>query len=255
MKLFFRESGQGQPMVILHGLFGSSDNWFTLAKTFAEAYHVYLVDQRNHGQSPHSDEFNYEILTEDLYEFVKEHHISNPVIIGHSMGGKTAMNFAVKYPFLVQKLIIVDIVPKTYPIHHDQILEGMDSIPLEKLQTRIEADELLSKFVPSPDTRQFLLKNLLRKPGGTGGFQWKINLAAIDNHIEEIGEGMQYEGSYNGPTLFILGAKSNYFQPGDETLISKIFPGSKLVTLDTSHWVQAEKPKEFAETVLEFLKS
>lgn len=240
-------------MIILHGLFGSSDNWFTLAKTFAETHHVYLIDQRNHGQSPHSDEFNYKILTDDLYEFVKEHQIINPIIIGHSMGGKTAMNFAVKYPLLVQTLIVVDIVPKTYPIHHDQILEGMDSIPLEKLQTRIEADEILSRFVDYPETRQFLLKNLLRKSGG-GGFQWKINLAAIDKHIEEIGEGMKYEGSFAGPTLFIMGERSNYFQAGDESIISKVFPHAKIVTLDTSHWVQAEKPAEFAAMVLEFLK-
>jgi esterase len=176
------------------------------------------------------------------------------MIIGHSMGGKTAMNFAVKYPSLVQTLIVVDIVPKTYPIHHDRILEGMDSIPTEKLQTRIEADEILSKFVAYPETRQFLLKNLLRKPGGVG-FQWKINLPAIDKHIEEIGEGMQYEGSYAGPTLFIMGERSDYFQSGDETLIAKIFPHAKITTLDTSHWVQAEKPAEFAATVLEFLKS
>jgi esterase len=253
MKLFFRESGMGRPMIILHGLFGSSDNWFTLAKTFAETHHVYLIDQRNHGQSPHSDEFNYKILTDDLYEFVKEHQIIDPIIIGHSMGGKTAMNFAVKYPSLVQTLIVVDIVPKTYPIHHDRILEGMDSIPTEKLQTRIEADEILSKFVAYPETRQFLLKNLLRKPGGVG-FQWKINLPAIDKHIEEIGQGMQYEGSYAGPTIFIMGERSDYFQPGDEAIISKVFPRAKIVTLDTSHWVQAEKPAEFAATVLEFLK-
>jgi len=240
-------------MIILHGLFGSSDNWFTIAKTFAETHHVYLIDQRNHGQSPHSDEFNYKILTDDLHEFVKDHQISDAIIIGHSMGGKTAMNFAVKYPSLVQKLIVVDIVPKTYPVHHDQILDGMDSIPLEKLQTRIEADEILSKYVSSADTRQFLLKNLLRRPGGSG-FQWKINLPAIDKQIEEIGEGMQYEGSFDGATLFIMGARSDYFQPGDGALIAKVFPQSKITTLDTSHWVQAEKPIEFAGTVLEFLK-
>jgi len=253
MKLFFRESGSGQPMIILHGLFGSSDNWFTLAKTFAETHHVYLVDQRNHGQSPHSDEFNYKILTEDLREFVREHKIIGPIIIGHSMGGKTAMNFAVKYPDSVQKLIIVDIVPKGYPIHHDQILDGLEAIPLDQLQTRIEADEILANYVPYSETRQFLLKNLLRKQDGNG-FRWKINLEAIDKHIEEIGEGMQYEGSYTGSTLFIMGQRSNYFQPGDEVLISKIFPQSKTIMLDTSHWVQAEKPTEFAAAVLEFLK-
>ena len=251
MKLFFRESGQGQPMIILHGLFGSSDNWFTLAKTFAETHHVYLVDQRNHGQSPHSEDFNYKILTEDLKDFINEHHIIDPIIIGHSMGGKTAMNFAVKYSTSVQKLIVVDIVPKAYPVHHDQILEGMDSIPVDRLQTRIEADEILSKYVPHPDVRQFLLKNLVRK--GSNGFAWKLNLIAIDERIEEIGRGMEYEGTYTGPSLFIKGARSDYFQEGDEALISNIFTHAKFISLDTSHWVQAEKPQQFAAAVLNFL--
>src|SRR5437763_1005250 len=120
MKLFFRQSGQGQPLFILHGLLGSSDNWFTLAKKFSETFSVYLIDQRNHGQSPHSDEFDYKVMTEDLEEFIRDHHLENPHIIGHSMGGKTAMNFAVKNPDEVSKLIVVDIVPKSYFVKHDQ---------------------------------------------------------------------------------------------------------------------------------------
>lgn len=251
MKLFYRQSGHGEPLIILHGLFGSSDNWYTLAKTFAEHFTVYLIDQRNHGQSPHSDEFNYKLLAEDLFEFVNDHKLEQVNIIGHSMGGKTAMNFAVKYPERVKKLIIVDIVPKEYPVHHDNILEGLLSIDLPQVSSRTEADELLSKNVTELDERQFLLKNLYRT--SEGAFAWRPNLKAIDNHIEEIGEGMQYDGQYNGPTLFIVGARSKYFKTGDEKLISEIFPTFKLVTLDSGHWVQAEKPKEFAETAIPFL--
>ena len=252
MNLFFRQSGQGQPLVILHGLFGSSDNWYTLAKTFSQQYEVYLVDQRNHGQSPHSDEFNYKLLAGDLEEFLIGNEIVNPIVIGHSMGGKAAMNMAVKRPDLINELIIVDIVPKPYPVHHDHILDGLNAINLERLSSRTEADQILSKFIAEPDVRQFLLKNLSRK--SDGGFEWKINLKAIDNHIEEIGEGMQYQGKFEKPTLFIKGARSNYYAAGDEKIIHSIFPSATVATLDTGHWVQAEKPVEFANRVIEFLK-
>ncbi|MEJ0055195.1 MAG: alpha/beta fold hydrolase [Bacteroidota bacterium] len=215
MKLFFRSSGQGAPLIILHGLFGSSDNWYSLAKVFAEHFTVYLVDQRNHGQSPHSDEMNYTLLAEDLKDFIEEHSIQQPVIMGHSMGGKTAMNFAVKYPNQLSKLIVVDIVPKFYPVHHDAILDGLKAIPLATLSSRNESDTILSKYVPEPDVRQFLLKNLSRLPAKqvglpAGGFEWKINVEAIDRNIEKLGEGLIYSGKYDGPSLFIKGKKSNF---------------------------------------------
>ena len=251
MNLFFRESGQGRPMVILHGLFGSSDNWFTLAKTFSQQFKVYLVDQRNHGQSPHSEEFNYKLLAEDLEDFLISNTIAEPIIIGHSMGGKAAMNLAVKRPDLINQLIVVDIVPKPYPIHHDHILDGLNAIHLEKLSSRTDADQILSEFVKETEVRQFLLKNLSRK--SDGGFEWKINLKAIGNHIEELGDGMQYTGKFEKPSLFIKGAKSNYFTDGDENSIKAIFSNATFVTLDTGHWVQAEKPLEFANAVIQFL--
>jgi len=250
MKLFFRESGQGEPLIILHGLFGSSDNWYTHAKTFASHFKVYLVDQRNHGQSPHSDEFNYKALTLDLEEFMTEHAIEKPILLGHSMGGKTAMNFAVKNPDKLSKLIVVDIVPKYYPVHHDQILEGLESVDLKIVQSRTEADQLLSKYVPEPDVRQFLLKNLSRTESG---FEWKINIKGIGKNIEQIGEALEYPGTFSGPTLFIKGAKSNYYKSGDEVSIKTIFPQAEIKSIDTGHWVQAEKPQEFAQMVLTFL--
>lgn len=252
MKLFYRQSGSGEPLIILHGLFGSSDNWFSLAKVFAEKYCVYLVDQRNHGQSPQSDDFNYQLLAEDLHEFIQEHKLQNPNIIGHSMGGKTAMNFAVKYPDQLGKLIIVDIVPKQYPVHHDRILDGLLSIDLEVTTSRTEADEALIKYIPEVGVRQFLLKNLYRTSDGK--FAWRINLSAMNNHIEEMGAGMQYDGQFKGTTLFLMGARSNYFAQGDETSIKIIFPTAIIKSIDTGHWVQAEKPEEFAEIVNEFLK-
>jgi esterase len=253
MKLFFRKAGEGPPLMILHGLFGSSDNWFTLSKVFAESFTVYTIDQRNHGQSPHTDDFDYRLLTEDLEEFLIENKIESPIVMGHSMGGKTAMNVAIKNPSLISKLIVVDIAPKSYPVHHDQILEGLTAIPLATLSSRNEADKILSEFVPEIDVRQFLLKNLSRN--SEGKFEWKINVSAIETHIEEIGQGMQYEGVFIKPTLFIKGARSNYFKPGDDELILKLFPSAKIETLDTGHWVQAEKPQEFTQTVLNFFKN
>src|SRR5436190_21660078 len=150
MQLFYRQSGQGEPLIILHGLFGSSDNWYTLAKVFAQHYTVYTVDQRNHGQSRHSDQFDYNLLTEDLKGFIEEQSIDRPIVLGHSMGGKAAMNLAVKYPDRLRNLIVVDIVPKQYPVHHDAILDGLKAIPLAALASRADADKALSEFVPDP---------------------------------------------------------------------------------------------------------
>ena len=273
MKLFFRQAGHGQPLLILHGLFGSSDNWYSLSKVFAEKYTVYTIDQRNHGQSPHSDDFNYKLLTEDLAAFMIENTIVNPIVIGHSMGGKTAMNLAIKNPNTIEKLIVVDIAPKAYPVHHDHILDGLTAIPLSSIQSRNEAEAILAEYVDEADVRQFLLKNLSRD--SEGRFIWKINLAAIEQHIEEIGAGMQYEGifdhsrrrppyhgigagmQYEGifdkSTLFVKGAKSNYFKPGDDQLITNYFPQAKIETLNTGHWVQAEDPKGFIKMVFDFI--
>lgn len=251
MKLFYRELGQGPPLIILHGLFGSSDNWHSLSKVFAEKHKVYVVDQRNHGQSPHDSIHDYKALTDDLNEFIEEHQIKEPIIIGHSMGGKAAMNFAIRFPKKLSKLIIVDIVPKAYPVHHDSILEGLNAIDLSQLESRGQADELLSLFVPEPPVRQFLLKNLGRDKDQS--FQWRINIPALEAHIDDMGAALQYEGKFEGPTLFIVGAKSKYFESGDDVVIKSYFPKTEIVTLDTGHWVQAENPKGFAEAVFNFV--
>jgi esterase len=252
MKLFFRLSGQGSPLIILHGLFGSSDNWYTLAKTFSLSHTVYLIDQRNHGQSPHSDDFGYELLVEDLYEFVQDHNLPKVDIIGHSMGGKTSMNFAVRYPDLVGKLIVVDIAPKLYVMRHDSILKGMKALALETLHSRSEAESLLTPYVPDMAERQFIMKNLERT--ASGGFSWKVNLKSLDEHMEDLGKGMVYKGTFTGPSLFVRGARSGYYKPGDEALIKEIFPAARFEELETGHWVQAEKPTEFADLALSFLR-
>lgn len=251
MKLFFRELGQGEPMIILHGLFGSSDNWLTQAKLFSSHYKVYSIDQRNHGQSPHSDEFDYQSMVIDLKEFVEDNQIQNPVVIGHSMGGKTAMNFALAHADMLSKLIVVDMAPRLYNLEHYTIAEGLKAIPIEKISSRTEADEILSQHVPEPDVRQFLLKNLQRK--SAGGFSWKINLPVISSKLSSVGVDLQFSGEFRKPSLFIRGAKSKYITDNDWKRITQIFPAAELETLNTGHWVQAEEPQVFAETVLQWL--
>ncbi len=245
MKLFFREYGQGEPLVILHGLFGSSDNWLTQAKLFSTTYKVYTIDQRNHGQSPHSEDFDYPSMVDDLLEFFDDRKILDAFIVGHSMGGKTAMNFALRHPHRVRKLVVVDISPRAYDLEHYAIVEGLKAIPIHAITSRNEADAVLSQYIAEVDTRQFLLKNLQRKP--EGGFVWKINLPVISNKLGNIGLDLQVGGTFEKPTLFVRGARSNYIPDADWDRIQKVFPLAQLETMDTGHWVQAEKPQEFAD--------
>ena len=251
MKLFFREQGQGQPIIIMHGIFGSSDNWLTQSKILSEKFRVISLDRRNHGQSPHDETFDYQSMANDLLLFIKEHTLENPIVIGHSMGGKVAMNFAVAHPEMLERLIVVDISPRPYNLEHYVIIDGLKSIPIKSITSRNEADEALIPYVPEADVRQFLLKNLQRKP--EGGFAWKINLPVIDKNLSKIGLDLQYNGTFEKPTLFIRGGRSKYVRDEDMTHIKEVFPKAQLETLDTGHWVQAEKPKEFVETVLKWL--
>lgn len=252
MKLNYKEVGEGKPLIILHGLFGSSDNWISIARKLGEKRKVYVIDQRNHGDSPHSDEFSYDAMAADLKEFIDDHSISNFDLIGHSLGGKTAMFFASIHPSLVNKLIVVDIAPKQYPVHHDTIIEGLKSIDLYTLKSRNEADKALSEYVPLLGVRQFLLKNLKRT---LEGFGWKINIDVIQKEIAEVGKALATGSSFNKPTLFIRGGMSNYILEDDMEQILSHFANAKLTTVKgASHWVHAEKPDVFLDEVSTFLK-
>lgn len=252
MSLFFRSIGEGRPLIILHGLFGSSDNWMTIAKHLSGNRKIYLLDQRNHGESPHSGEFTYNAMVEDLLIFLKQNDIIRPDILGHSMGGKVAMLFATKYPDQINKLIVVDIAPKFYPVHHNVILEGLKAIPVDSLESRGEADKVLSKYVEIPGVRQFLLKNLKRTDDG---YAWKMNLDAIYDHIANVGNGLEEEETFSHDTLFIRGALSDYIQDEDIPDLEAHFPKYKLITIEgASHWVHVEAPEELTKSVLDFLK-
>lgn len=258
MKLFFREylpadaSASKQTLVILHGLFGSSDNWLTQARFLSNNnYRVYTIDQANHGQSYHSSSFDYATMVSDLKEFIDDQNLEQPVILGHSMGGKTAMNFALAHPGSLSKLIVVDIAPRYYDLEHYTILKGLNAIAIDTLASRNEADEALAAYVPEVDVRQFLLKNLQRK--AEGGFSWKINLPLITQQLANIGVDLQYPGKFDKPTLFIRGRRSNYVRDSDLDRIKEVFPQATLETMETGHWVQAERPQEFVDLVMKWL--
>jgi pimeloyl-ACP methyl ester carboxylesterase len=250
MKLHFRELGAGQPMIILHGLFGFSDNWQTHAKKFAEYYRVILVDLRNHGHSDWSDEFSYDIMVDDLKELCDELHLKNILMIGHSMGGKVAILFAQKHKELLDKLVVVDIGVKAYPMHHQHILAGMHAIDLPKIQLRKEAEEILKRYIDSDGVRQFLLKNLYWKEKGQ--LAWRMNLSVLEREMEHILSVLP-EKEVMLPTLFIRGELSNYILDEDIEQLEDQFPDSEIITIkDAGHWVHAEAPEEFVDSVLGF---
>ena len=253
MKLHFRTLGEGQPFVIMHGLFGTSDNWQTLGRRFSETHKVYLVDMRNHGRTDHSHEFDYQLMADDIKEFVTTENLQNPIIMGHSMGGKAAMNFALQNPDLLERLIVVDIAPKAYPVHHDQIIEGLKSVDLANLKSRNDADEQLKPYIPEQDVRMFLMKNLYRKEDNT--FAWRVNLKAVDENIEKMGAAITSGSPFTKPTLFVRGGKSRYIKPEDEfDTICHLFPNVEIETIEEAgHWVHAEAPDRFYDIVMNFL--
>ncbi|MFY0600375.1 MAG: alpha/beta fold hydrolase [Cyclobacteriaceae bacterium] len=252
MKLHFRKLGEGDPLIILHGLFGSGDNWQTLGKGFAENHGVYLIDQRNHGNSPHSDEFNYDLLSEDLKGFLDDQGIDKASIIGHSMGGKVAMTFAASYPDMVEKLVVVDIGPKQYPPHHENVFNGFKAVDLNTIGSRKEAENQLATSITDFGVRQFILKNLSRDT--ENNFRWKINLESLERNALEVGRALDHSDQFDGETLFIGGAKSGYIKPEDHDLISTHFSKSKIEMIEgAGHWVHAEKPKELFELIVDFL--
>ncbi len=245
--------GEGKPFVILHGFLGMGDNWKTLAKQFSESnFEMHLVDQRNHGRSFHSDDFDYELMAEDLKAYCDYHNLSNITLLGHSMGGKTAMLFATKYPELISKLLVADISPGYYPIHHDAILEGFSSLDFSEIKRRGEADKVLSNFVHEVGTRMFLLKNLYWIEKGQLGL--RINLEVLKENVSEVGEALPIHAIFEKDTLFLRGDKSEYIGESDEAIIQRHFPNSEIVTIaNAGHWLHAENPKDFYEAVINFV--
>lgn len=253
MLLNHRIFGQGPPIIILHGLFGSLDNWMSIGRLLAKNHTVYLIDLRNHGGSFHEDEFNYRVMADDVKNLVKNANLNDLSIIGHSMGGKVGMFYAAKYQQSIKHLIVVDIGPKYYPVHHQKILDGLSAIEPANLTNRGQADQLLSSFIPEPGIRQFLLKNLKRN--SSGSFEWKMNLPVIRGQIENVGEELTSHAVIKVPSLFIRGGLSDYISDQDIDQIKLQFPAFEVKTIPQSgHWVHAEAPQEFLQTVEDFLQ-
>ena len=245
--------GEGTPLIILHGFLGMSDNWKTLGNKFAEAgFQVHLVDQRNHGRSFHAEAFNYDLLAKDLEAYMAHHQIFKAHILGHSMGGKTAMYFATKKPEQVHKLIVVDISPREYPPHHQDILKALTTLNFDAISTRQEAEDVLAQFIPEWGVRQFLLKNVYRVTPSRFGL--RINLKALVDNYNEIGVALDKNAQFKGETLFISGANSDYISPTDFPLMQHHFPNyMNAQVAGAGHWVHAENPKSFYEIVINFL--
>lgn len=267
MKLFFREEGEGFPLVIVHGLYGSSDNWLTVGKKLSSHYKVYMIDQRNHGRSPNSEEHSYEILKNDLADFFDQLNIEKAIVMGHSMGGKTAMRFAADYPERVEKLIIVDITPKDYFLLNDEsqyylhknILQAMLDIDFNRMESRKEVENYLLERIDSSQIVQFLLKNVHRNKE-THQFEWRLNVKALFDNLDEIISSVNerwFEDRkpiFNYPVLFIKGANSNYILPEDYKTIRRIYPEVQIVEIpNAGHWLHAEQPELFLEAVVQFL--
>jgi len=255
MKLFYRQYGEGQPVIILHGLFGISDNWVAIAKRLAEKFEVYIPDQRNHGQSPHSNIFNYYVLVDDLFEFIEDHQLVTPVLIGHSMGGKVTMNFALEYPQRTDKLIIVDMSVRSYPARkqHLDILTAMLSVDFDNVSSREEIQKIIQNKISSPRIVQFILKNLYRI--GKNRLAWRLNIQSVYDNLGYIFEGIESPYTFDKPALFVRGGASDYILPDDYDLIRHKFPNAQFKTIDgASHWVHAEKPDELCDVFSKFLE-
>ncbi len=253
LQLNFKKYGTAPDnLIIIHGFLGSLDNWQTLAIEFSKNFSVYTIDMRNHGKSPHTEHHSIKLMVEDLANFMDQNKINTTHLLGHSMGGKVAMQFAINYPEKIDKLIIADIAPREYKHGHDSIFEALNAIDLSQITRRKEAEDKMMHLVPDFGTRQFLLKNLTSTESGV--YTWKMNLKVLQNDYNEIVAQIEYNGIYLKPVLFIRGSLSLYIKPADEVEIIEHFVNAKIETIgNAGHWLHAEKPKEFYELVVSFL--
>ncbi len=252
MELNTQIFGKGKPLIIIHGFLGMGDNWKTIAKKLADHYEVHLPDMRNHGKSPHSSDFSYDIMVQDVNNYMNAHNLDKVRLIGHSMGGKIAMQFASEHPDLVEKLVVVDISPKLYQPHHDEILKSLKKLKESHLESRTQAEEILSETIKDKGVRLFLLKNLKRETDNKLSLKPNIDIFIQNRH--EIGKALPEKCKFNGETLFIKGENSSYIRTNDKKLINEHFPNFKVIEIkNSSHWVHAENPRDFLSQLVDFL--
>ena len=256
MKLHYKKLGEhSSNLLILHGVYGSGDNWISLGKRLAENHTVYLIDQRNHGRSPWSDEFDYHVLSRDIVNFIEEHQLRNVSLMGHSMGGKVVINIALNHPELIDSAVVVDMALKHYNIdHHKRYLLAMNKMPIASMNNRTELDDHLKTDIESFGIRQFLLKNVKREENGK--FGWKLNLDVIGSKIERIGGSLDGGNlQFDKPALFVRGGNSNYVRPEDYNTISTHFRRANIGLIEgAGHWVHADKPEALYELLRWFFE-
>lgn len=242
----------GTPLLVFHGLFGMLDNWATFGREFGEKLPCHLLDLRNHGKSFHTEDMSHDNMAEDILNYLNQHQIEKAYLLGHSLGGKAVMQFAITYPERVKKIIVVDIAPKAYPPHHQKIIEALQSVDFEKMMSRKEVEEKLAESIEEKPVIQFLVKNLYWEQEDR--LNWRFNLKVLaEKYSDFVGNAIRF-GIFEGETLFIKGEKSHYILPQDEFLIQKQFPKYQLITIkNAGHWVQVENVKEFNEGVSDFL--
>ena len=252
--LHFTETGNGSPLIILHGLFGSGKNWQSLSKEFAEYFKVYTIDLRNHGLSFHDPEMDYENMAEDVYTLLKSLDISACRVLGHSMGGKTAMVLAHNHPQIVTHTLIADIAPVAYQHEYHHLLDPLLAIQLDRVNNRSHVDQILQSSIPESQLRYFLLQNLKRVDGL---WQWNTNLSAIKTHIRLITGFPKLTGEWriDNPTCFIRGGNSDYIGASESATIHRHFSNVSIQTITgAGHWLHVEQPVKFIQKALQFLK-
>ncbi len=248
-----RVIGQGPVMLILHGYLGMGDNWKSLANKYAEFYEVHLIDMRNHGRSFHDSLFDYDVMVEDILNYLEAKGIEKMTLVGHSMGGKAAMNFAVKYGDRIDRLIIADISPRFYPDHHQDILKALNAVDFEKQKTRGEIEQVMGAFIKEAGVVQFLMKNVFRRTKDQLDF--RFNLPILTQKYSAVGRELDKDSSFEGETLFLKGAKSKYIGDEDVKIIHAHFPNALIQEISgAGHWLHAENPSEFLDKTLEFLQ-
>lgn len=255
MKLFFRKAGTGKPLIILHGLFGISDNWAALSKLWSQYFTVYAVDLRNHGQSPHSEEWNYKVMAEDIIELIGDEKLNDVTVLGHSMGGKVAMRLAIDYPMALSKMIVADIAPRQYAPNNTEVINALNKVDIDHVASRKEVEAILHEDLHEEGTVQFLLKNLHWIESGSEEkkLAWRFNLNVITRNIHEVYSAVLPPLICETESLFIRGERSPYIMPEDEADIAVLFPNSKVITIpDAGHWVHADQPFPVYEEVMKF---
>ena len=255
MQLFYKEyPGPGEAIIVMHGLFGMLDNWHNVARQLSADFRVITVDLRNHGQSPHSEDMNYEVMAEDIGELLDTLGLQKANLLGHSMGGKVAMKFALTRPERTGSLVVVDMGPQTYPPGHNEIFMALLQLDIsDGEKKRSSFDEELAGEIPEFSVRQFLLKSLSRSHEGQ--YYWKFNLPVLYKKYEQILSPITSEQPYVGPALFVRGAKSGYIKDADATTIRQLFPSATIKTVEgAGHWVHAEKPAELLVLLRNFLQ-